>query len=99
MKYFFYRLIAPILHFFYRNTITSKLVVYSKQRLYYNAGEHLSFFGKTKIDYEPEYRNIISKLIEPGNLIFDIGANIGQYSIFFSHATGLTGKIISIEPD
>lgn len=99
MRYFIYRLIAPIIRTIYRNTITSKEISGSNTRLYYNIGDHLSFFGKKKISYEPEYKKIISEFIHEGVTVFDIGANIGQYSVYFSTLVGPNGKLICIEPD
>lgn len=67
--------------------------------IYYNPIEHLTFLGKQKIYYEADLQNKISKYISQGNLIFDIGANIGQYALLFSTIVGTNGKVISLEPD
>lgn len=37
--------------------------------------------------------------IKPNQIILDIGANVGYYSLKFSKIMGHTGKIIAIEPD
>lgn len=39
-----------------------------------------------------------SKLISPGDLVFDIGANVGRHSVFFSHLVGTTGQVMAFEP-
>ncbi|WP_028521866.1 FkbM family methyltransferase [Runella limosa] len=67
--------------------------------MYYNPIEHLTFLGKQKIYYESDLQNKISEYISQGDLVFDIGANIGQYALLFSHFVGETGKVISLEPD
>ncbi len=41
---------------------------------------------------------LASKIIRPGMLVFDIGANIGDYSILFSKLVGSSGKVYSFEP-
>lgn len=41
---------------------------------------------------------LVSKLVQPGMLVFDIGANIGDYSILFSKLVGNSGKVYSFEP-
>jgi FkbM family methyltransferase len=40
----------------------------------------------------------LSKKIQPGNTIFDIGGNKGQMALFFSVMVGAQGKVVSFEP-
>ena len=44
-------------------------------------------------DIEP-----IKKLVEPGDFVVDLGANIGWYSNVLSGLVGDQGKVFSIEP-
>ena len=59
--------------------------------------------------YVPIYRNgyyshqngedlISMQILRPGDLVFDVGANIGYTAILFSHMAGATGKVIALEP-
>ena len=41
---------------------------------------------------------LVSKLVKPGMLVFDIGANIGDYSVLLSKLVGYSGKVYSFEP-
>ncbi len=41
---------------------------------------------------------VCQKLTHPGDLIFDVGANIGYTSAMFSHLVGPTGKVVAVEP-
>lgn len=41
----------------------------------------------------------IDSIIRPNDIIFDIGANIGIYSLWFSKCINNNGKIYSFEPD
>lgn len=43
--------------------------------------------------------NFIGSIIRPNDVVFDIGANIGIYSFWFSKCTNNNGKIYSFEPD
>lgn len=48
--------------------------------------------------YEPYYLSIIKKELKVGDTFVDIGANIGQHSLFASRLVGESGKVISFEP-
>ncbi len=39
------------------------------------------------------------KRVQPGQLILDIGGNVGQYAVLFSALVGPAGKVITFEPD
>jgi FkbM family methyltransferase len=49
--------------------------------------------------YEQDTVDIFRKLLSPGMVVFDIGANIGQYSLVASERVGKTGKVHGFEPD
>lgn len=99
MKQLLYKILAPVLRSLFKNTVRAKDMVGTNAKLFYNAGQHLGFLGRNKINYEPENRLVITRFIHPGQLLFDIGANIGQYTLFMSRLTGATGRVIAIEPD
>ena len=42
---------------------------------------------------------LFQKIIKPGSVILDIGANIGLYTSYFSKLAGQNGKVHSFEPD
>lgn len=42
---------------------------------------------------------LFQKIIKPGSVILDIGANIGLYTSYFSKLAGPNGKVHSFEPD
>jgi FkbM family methyltransferase len=46
---------------------------------------------------EPEYA-LLSALVSPGDWVFDIGANIGHYTMRFSELVGGDGRVFSFEP-
>ena len=48
--------------------------------------------------HESSEQLLVSKLVRHGMLVFDIGANVGDYSILFSKLVGHSGKVYSFEP-
>ncbi len=57
-------------------------------------GQSLKVYG----EWAPGEIAVLNSIIEPGNCVLDIGANIGFHSVFFSRKVGETGTVISFEP-
>ncbi|MDD2921953.1 MAG: FkbM family methyltransferase [Anaerolineales bacterium] len=47
---------------------------------------------------EPIFFDFMSKYLKPGMTVFDIGANIGQYTLLASQCVGQNGRVHSFEP-
>ena len=46
-----------------------------------------------------DYLNILKQNIHSGNIVLDIGANIGYYTLIMSKLVGSTGKVYAFEPE
>lgn len=83
----------------YKQKITGKPLKYFPETiLYYEISQHLTFFNQRNIDYEPGICSVLKNYIKEGDIIFDIGCNIGQDMTLFSNWVP-NGKVYSFEPD
>lgn len=99
MTSFVYSILSKIVKIFFKNKIVSKGLQGFSKKLYYEKAQHLTFLFHNKISYEIEIWKNILPHIQKGDLIFDIGSNIGQYALRFSEVVGESGKVIAFEPD
>lgn len=91
--------IRKMLTSFLGNRVSLKRYKSTNLHLAYKASQHLNFLLKKEISYENVIQNHIKHYITKGDTIFDIGANIGQYMLYFAHLVGKEGKVVSYEPD
>lgn len=47
---------------------------------------------------EPKESAFVIQFLKPGMVFFDVGANMGQYTLFGARSVGTTGKVHSFEP-
>jgi len=48
--------------------------------------------------YEPRPLKIYTPMIRPGDVVFDIGANIGAHTLHFARLVGESGRVVAFEP-
>jgi FkbM family methyltransferase len=49
-------------------------------------------------EYEPEVSDAMRRLLRPGDLAVDVGANHGWYSVLMGAAVGPSGRVWAVEP-
>lgn len=59
------------------------------------AGTHSCWLGF----YEHDKQRAIERLVRPGMVMFDVGANVGFYTLAFSRLVGEEGRVYAFEPD
>lgn len=94
-----YKILAPPLRLLLKGHIVGKRIAGTNKTLYYDPSQHLAFLWAKEIRYEPAISGILLDQVQPGALVFEIGSNIGQYSLQISEKLGSQGKLICIEPD
>lgn len=48
--------------------------------------------------FEPLSTQVVQQLVKPGDIVLDVGANIGYYTVMLSRLVGEQGKVICFEP-
>lgn len=101
MKKYAYRLFQLLIKTIHGNKIAGKKIKGTNALfLHYEISQHLTFYGKPEIEYEPHLKEKIRPYVEGANLVFDIGTNIGQYALIFSSWLRKDdSKVIGFEPD
>jgi FkbM family methyltransferase len=77
-------------------------VVYTDQhdlRYVLYPGQNAKVYFQNRGNYEVAETRFCANLIQPGMVIFDVGANIGVYTLLFAKLAGLTGSVHIFEPD
>lgn len=59
----------------------------------------LRYFFKSMSRVDPLIVNIAEKLVGPGDVVWDIGANIGLFSMVAARLSGKSGSVYCFEPD
>lgn len=57
------------------------------------------FFRYLIKTHEPHVEQAISKLAKPGDIVIDVGANIGYFSAYAASAVGKKGQVFCFEPE
>jgi FkbM family methyltransferase len=70
---------------------------YTRDKILLHSFKHKGywFHGKKR---EAETMKLFSRLIRPGDTVFDIGGHIGYMALYFSRLAGESGKVFVFEP-
>ncbi len=48
--------------------------------------------------YEPHLQTAIQELVQRGQVVYDVGANVGYVTLLLARCVGVQGKVIALEP-
>lgn len=75
------------------------LTLHDGRKFYWTAKDRTSLLGLGLTGvWEQEETSFLRRIVRPGQVVVDGGANYGYYTILFSHLVGLRGKVHSFEP-
>ncbi len=53
----------------------------------------------TRGSHDADEETLLRRLVQPGDVVVDIGANVGVYTLLFSRLVGPEGRVIAVEPE
>jgi len=56
---------------------------------------YIFFYGA----FRPEVSKLINRMLRPGQVAIDIGANVGMHAVIMANRVGATGHVVVFEPD
>lgn len=59
----------------------------------------IEFVKYKSLGGEKQFLTALLRLIEPGDVIYDIGANVGVFTVFFAKRAGEKGRLLAFEPE
>jgi FkbM family methyltransferase len=68
-------------------------------RLTVNLRRHVMFWSGGLARFEPSSVQVLRAAVRPGDVVFDVGANIGFFATLFSRWVGAEGRVLAVEPE
>ena len=47
---------------------------------------------------EPEFQRALAQRVRPGHVVYDLGANVGFYTVLCARLAGPAGRVVAVEP-
>ena len=68
-------------------------------RIYVTSEGGLRYLRLSMDDVDPDLMKLVAEIIQPGDVVWDVGANIGLFSFAAAAAAGPSGHVLALEPD
>ena len=90
--------LRKFLYFLLKDKIVARSLTIDDLKIWFSAGLNLNLYFQKKVIIEPSITKNLLNLIKDDDIFYDIGANIGYYTVILGNYLK-NGKVISVEPD
>ncbi|OGM22849.1 hypothetical protein A2961_01665 [Candidatus Woesebacteria bacterium RIFCSPLOWO2_01_FULL_39_21] len=87
-----------VAHCFVRRKLISNFIFVQGHKMFLDSKDSLNLSINNGV-FEKFETELIKKEIKQGNIVLDIGSNIGYYTLIFAKLVGYNGKVFAFEPD
>ena len=72
---------------------------FNSARIYASSEGGLRYLRLSLEHVDPMLLSLVAEIVRPGDIVWDIGANVGLFSFASSVAAGPSGRVLAVEPD
>lgn len=72
---------------------------YRRARIYVSSEGGLTYLRPRMSKVDPNLQRLAAEVVRPGSVVWDIGANVGLFTVAAAVRAGAGGRVLAVEPD